>query len=169
MRRSAQRIKGLGFILWHTRHHFYHILIGVSWAWFLREMWHVFQPRWVLLSIVASELPDIDHLVYFYVYGRKDQYSRVVKQLFASRQWRLLSLTLDQGHKYNTSLATHNYFTIIVLLFLSVVSYFYEWQSAVVFFGAMVLHYVFDIIDDFLILGYVNPNWRRIKKIKSSV
>lgn len=161
MRKGVAKIKGLGFLLWHMRHHYYHILIGVVWAWILREVWHSFQPRWIALSIIASELPDADHFVYFFTYGKKDPYSKLVKSLFANRQWRLLWYTIDKGHKYNTNLATHNYFTIMFLTGLSVLAYFFEWQSAVVFLGAMVLHYIFDIVDDLLILGSINPNWKR--------
>lgn len=166
MRRSIARIRGVGFILWHTRHHFYHILIGVVWAWVLREVWGEFQPRWIALSLIGSELPDMDHFVYFYTYGKKDQYSKLVKQLFANRQWRLLWYTLDKGHKYNTNLATHNYFTIGLLLVFSGAAYFFEWRATVVFLGAMILHYFFDIVDDFLILGAVNPNWKRLGRPK---
>ena len=100
-------------------------------------------------------------LCVLFTYGKKDPYSKLVKSLFANRQWRLLWYTIDKGHKYNTNLATHNYFTILFLTGLSALAYFFEWQSAVVFLGAMVLHYVFDIVDDFLILGSINPNWKR--------
>ncbi len=161
MRRSVARIKGLGFIVWHTRHHAYHLLIGVTWAWVLREVWHEFQPRWIMLSLIASELPDVDHVAYFLTYGKHDPYSKLVKSLFANRQWRLLWYTLDKGHKQNTNLATHNYFTILALFGLSLVAYTFEWQSSVIFLGAMVLHYLFDIVDDLLMLGRINDNWKR--------
>ncbi len=166
MRRSVARLKGLGFIIWHTRHHFYHILIGVIWAWFLRELWHEFNPVWVVLAIVFSEFPDIDHFVYFITYGKKDQYSMLVKQLFANREWRLLWTTLENGHKSNTNLATHNYFTVMIMLVLAAISYFFQWQSGVVIFGAMVLHYFFAIMDALFILGTVNPNWKRVGRVK---
>ncbi len=161
MRRGVARIKGLGYILWHTRHHAYHLLIGLIWAWTLREVWQEFQPKWIVLSLIASELPDIDHLLYFLTYGRQDPYSKLVKSLFANHEWRLLWYTIDTGHKYNTNLATHNYFTILVLTGLSLIAFIFERQSSVVFLGSMVLHYVFDIVDDLLILGSINPNWKR--------
>ncbi|MEK7544457.1 MAG: hypothetical protein AAB557_06390 [Patescibacteria group bacterium] len=162
MRPNIARIKGLGYILWHTRHHAYHLLIGLIWAWILREVWQEFQFRWIILSLFASELPDVDHLLYFLTYGKRDPYSKLVKSLFASHQWRLLWYTIDKGHKYNTNLATHNYFTIIVLSGLSLVAFIFDHQSSVIFLGAMALHYVFDIVDDLLILGSVNPNWKRL-------
>ncbi|MBI5621197.1 hypothetical protein HY949_05425 [Candidatus Gottesmanbacteria bacterium] len=161
MRRGVARIKGLGYILWHTRHHAYHLLIGLAWAWLLREVWGEFQPKWIILSLIASELPDIDHVLYFFTYGKQDPYSKLVKTLFVNRQWRMLWYTIDTGHKYNTNLATHNYFTILVLTTLSLIAFIFERQSSVVFLGSMVLHYCFDILDDLLILGSVNANWKR--------
>lgn len=166
MGHSVTRIKGLGYILWHTRHHAYHMLIGVLWAWILREVWGEFQLRWLFLSIIASELPDADHILYFLSYGKHDPYSKLVKSLFANHQWRLLWYTVDTGHKYNTNLATHNYFTIIVLTALSFIAFIFDHQSSVVFLGSMVLHYVFDIADDLYILGSINSNWKRWGKIK---
>ena len=32
---------------------------------------------------------------------------------------------------------------------------------SVILFGAMIIHYIFDIADDLLSLGYINSNWKR--------
>ena len=66
MRRSVARIKGLGFILWQTRHMVYHVMLGLLWAWFLRERWGEFNPKWIAMAVVGSLLPDLDHLNYFF-------------------------------------------------------------------------------------------------------
>jgi hypothetical protein len=161
VKQNAARIRGIGYLLWHTRHYCYHVLIGVLWAWTLRELWQEFQPQWLVLSVVASLLPDMDHIMYFLSYGKHDPYSKLVKSLFANREWRLLWYTIEKGHKYNTNLATHNYFTILLLTGLSLTAFLYERQASVVFLGSMALHYVFDIADDLIILGSVNPNWKR--------
>src|SRR5574341_1266502 len=60
MRRSVARIKGLGFVFWHARHEFFHVLIGLVWAWVLREVWGQFNPRWFWLSAFGSLLPYAD-------------------------------------------------------------------------------------------------------------
>jgi len=166
MRRSAQRIQGLGFILWHARHEFYHILLGLLWAWFLREWWHEFNLRWIWLSLFASLLPDADHFLYFFAYGKKESYAQEAKKLFKTKQWRDLVAFLENGHKYNTSLATHNVYFMFLLFGLAGASSFIEWRVGVILFGAMVVHYVFDILDDMLQLGYLNPNWKRWGRAK---
>lgn len=161
MRRSVARIKGLAFIIWHARHEFYHILIGLLWSWFLREQWNEFNPRWIWISVLASLLPDADHLYYFFTYGKFGQYALSVRTLLKKRQWRALTIFLENGHKYQTNLSLHNYYFMAFLFVLSLISSVVDWEAGVILFGAMVLHYLFDILDDILILGSVNPNWKR--------
>lgn len=162
IRRSVARVKSVGWIIWHTKHEITHILFGLVWAWFLRELWGEFNPRWVWFSVGASVLPDIDHILYFYTYGKKDAFS--VQTRFYLRHFQIRNLwnLWENGHKYNSGLATHNLFTVGGLFVLSIVSYFYEWQTAVVLFGAMLIHYGFDMVDDLIVLGSLNPNWKRL-------
>lgn len=164
MRRSVARLKGVGFILWHTRHEFYHILLGLVWAWFLLEIWQQFNIRWITVSVIGSLLPDLDHFFYFFGYGRKDMYAKQAKSLLKGREWRILWNYLETGHKYQTDLATHNFYFIIFLLLLSLASFVYDWKIGVVLFGAMITHYLLDIFDDLLTLGYINVNWKRLWK-----
>lgn len=161
MRRSFARIKGIGFILWHARHEMYHALLGVAWAWFLREQWHEFNWKWLLLAIFGSLLPDAEHFYYFFTYGKKDVYSRQVKAFLKQRQWRFLATFIESGHKYNTNLAFHNIYVVAGLLCATGIGLFFGSRLWVVLFGAMIIHYMFDIFDDIITLGYVNPNWKR--------
>ncbi len=166
MRRSVAKLKGLGFIIWHTRHEFYHLLLGLVWAWFLREAWNEFNSRWIWLSIFGSLIPDIDHLLYFTFYGKANPYSQIVKEFLKAREWRTLWSYVESGHKYQTQLVSHNFYFMTLLLTLSLGSFFYEWRTGFVLFGAMLIHYVFDIFDDLIILGSLNPNWKRWGRIR---
>ncbi len=139
----------------------YHILIGLVWAWFLRELWHEFNPRWISLSVFASLLPDIDHFLFFFGYGRSESYTQQIKLYFRNRQWRLLLRFVETGHKQNTNLRYHNFYTMGLLMLVTLTSFLFEWQMGVILFGAMFLHYAFDVWDDILTLGYVNSNWKR--------
>lgn len=164
MQRSVARLKGLGFIMWHARHEFYHVLLGLMWAWFLREIWQQFNVRWITVSVVGSLAPDLDHFFYFFVYGRKDMYAKQVKSFLKGREWRILTKFLETGHKYQTDLATHNIYFVLFLFLLSFGSIFFDWKAGVVLFGAMLTHYLFDIFDDILTLGYINVNWKRWRR-----
>lgn len=161
MQKGVARIRGIGFIIWHARHEFYHILLGLLWAWFLRERWQEFNHKWIWLSLVGSLLPDLDHFFYFLGYGKNDTYTVQIKNFLKNRQWRALTQFIESGHKDNTNLSYHNYYFMIFLFISSILSSLYEWRVGVILFGAMLIHYVFDIGDDIIQLGTVNANWKR--------
>ena len=169
MRRSVARLKGLAFIIWHARHEFYHILLGLLWAWFLRERWNEFNQRWIWIALFGSLLPDIDHFYYFFTYGRSESYTRTIRTFLQKKQWRALTVFIEHGHKYQTNLSSHNYYFMAGLIGLSLLSSFIDWQVGVILFGAMVIHYLFDIADDLIILGTINPSWKRWGRGKSSI
>lgn len=156
-----RRLRGTGFILWHTRHEFYHILLGLIWAWFLRERWGQFNPRWVWTAVLGSLVPDLDHLFYFFGHGRYDFYVQQVKDFLKKRQWRAVMVFIENGHKYNTNLSYHNYYFMAILLVCSWLSSLYDWEAGLILFGAMLIHYLFDVLDDIVQLGTINPNWKR--------
>ncbi|OGG35091.1 hypothetical protein A2363_01115 [Candidatus Gottesmanbacteria bacterium RIFOXYB1_FULL_47_11] len=164
MGKQVARLRGIGFILWHGRHEFYHVLLGLVWAWVLREYWQEYNSQWVAVAIFGSLLPDVDHFMYFFTYGRRDRYTRQILAFLRKRQWRMLTVFVEKGHKNNTDLVTHNYYVIVGLLISALLLAYFDMKNGVVLFGAMVVHYVFDILDDILMLGHVNPNWRRFGK-----
>lgn len=161
MRRSVAKLRGLGFIFWHARHEFYHVLLGLLWAWFLRERWGEFNHRWIWTSIFGSLLPDLDHFYYFLGYGKSAAYTSQIKSMLKNRQWRNVTVFVEAGHKREAYTATHNYYTMVLLLVVSLLSSRYEWETGVILFGAMLIHYLFDVTDDLLVLGRINPNWKR--------
>ena len=160
-KKISARIRGFAFILWHMRHMGYHILIGLLWAWILREWWGVFNPRWFITAVLGSVLPDIDHFLYYLGYGRYDGYTREIKQFLRTHQWRMVTVFIERGHKYNTELSYHNIYVVVILFLVTSVCIFFDWKTWVVLLGAMIGHYLFDIIDDIIVLGYINSNWKR--------
>lgn len=161
MHRHIARIKGLGFIFWHAKHELMHALLGVAWAWVLREIWGELQPRWIILAIFGSLLPDLEHFVYVFTYGRKDIYSQMVVSFLRQKKWRMLTVHIEHGHKTVTNLMYHNVYVVAGLGVIVSVCWMFEWRSWVVVVGAMVIHYLFDIVDDVMMFGRPNPNWKR--------
>ena len=139
----------------------YHVLLGLVWAWILRERWGEFNLGWIALAIAGSLLPDLDHLWYVWGYGKHDDYTVQIKEFLKSRQWRNLITFIERGHKQVTTLSSHSLYFMLILLGLGLASSLYSWEVGVILFGAMVIHYAFDIWDDILQLGSVNPNWKR--------
>ncbi|MBI4066613.1 hypothetical protein HY411_02755, partial [Candidatus Gottesmanbacteria bacterium] len=108
--------------------------------------------------------------LYFFIYGKRDAYSLQVRAFLKSGEWRNLAVFMENGHKNQTRLASHNYYIMAIFLGSALLSSFVEWQLGVILFGAMFVHYVFDILDDLFILGHLNENWKRwgrnVKKYK---
>jgi len=161
MRNSFARIKGFGFLVWHGKHYLIHVLLGLMWAWTLRELWQVYNSKWVITAVVGSVLPDFDHMLYFTTYGKRDPYTKAVVTFLKTHQWRVLVRFIERGHKYNVNLTFHNFYITAGIVCLTIGCYLYNWRFGVVLFGAMVTHYVFDAIDDWVMLGRLNPNWKR--------
>lgn len=160
-------VKKVGWVAWHLKHEMTHILIGVSLAWFLRELWGQFSAKQLYLAIAGSLLPDLDHFVFFFFYGRKDPYSLQVKRFLRQGQFANLALFMAEGHKENTNLWSHNIYNIALLILGIILCYQFDWKIGIVLLGSMVLHFVFDIVDDFVVLGTINPNWKRWGRPKS--
>jgi len=159
--RTRAKVRGLGFILWHSRHELVHILLGLVWAWYLREVWQQFNPRWIWTAVFGSLLPDVEHIIYFIVNHSKDEYAKLVVISLRQRQWRFLTMYVEKGHKNNTNLRFHNFYILSFLFILTTFALFIDKNAWVVLFGAMITHYLYDIFDDYLTLGYLNTNWRR--------
>ena len=155
------RIKGLGFILWQARHMAYHVMLGLLWVWLLRELWGEFNIVWVIVGAVGSVLPDIDHIHYFLTYGRQDSYTKEIFSFIKKRQWRRLFQFIATGHKHNTSLTFHNIYVTAIFFVITGFAMAVDWQTGVVLCGAIVSHYLFDMADDMVQLGEINPNWIR--------
>jgi len=139
----------------------YHVMLGLLWAWFLRELWNELNPLWIWTAVIGSVLPDIDHFNYFFGYGKRDAYTQQIVSFLRQRQWRSLVQYIAKGHKTNTSLQYHNIYVAGIFLAGSIISAFIDWRFGVVLFGAIVSHYVFDIFDDIVLLGSINENWGR--------
>src|SRR4030042_3005093 len=112
MRKSIIRIKGLGAVVWHVKHDLVHVLWGLVWIYILGDIWRGFTGKWIVTTaIFGSLIPDIDHFIYFFTYGKKDPYTKVMFTFLKGRQWRVLLTFLENNHKNNTNLSFHNYYT----------------------------------------------------------
>lgn len=161
MRPVFSRIRGIGFLVWQARHMAYHVMLGLLWVWFLRERWGTLRISWIFLGAIGSIIPDIDHLVYYCTYGRKDKYVTHIFGYFYKKQWRNLFQFIAINHKHNTSLTYHNVYVAAVFVLGAVVASFLNWRIGVVVCGAIVSHFVFDMVEDVVELGRLNPNWTR--------
>lgn len=161
MKHTMTKIRGLGYLFWHTRHMIYHLLLGFVWMWLVQDQTGIYSPSLLLVSLLGSIFPDFEHLLFFFTYGKSDEYTAWVKTYIKHKDWRVLIRFLEKGHKYNTKLRFHNIYTMIGLTGIATIFFFMRWQSGFIFTSAMVIHYCFDILDDFATLGRINRSWFR--------
>ena len=166
--RHLGKIKRVPYIIWYTRHHLVHLTIGLVYAWVLRELWGEFSLTYIVIALIGSEIIDADHMLYFFLYGRHDHYSREVKRFL--REGRISSCIkfMSDNHKYNTSLATHNVYVLGFFAVFALISFALDWKVRLAFFGAIALHLLYDIYDDWWALGYINENWRHLRRNKAA-
>lgn len=166
MNRVSARIRGAFFITRQANHHLVHISLGFIWFYLLNRFWTDLSSYHLFLAIVGSELPDLEHGYYWFVKGKSDEYSIQVKEHLRNREWRNLVTFLKENHKYLTTLHLHSLGWVLVLVLLCVVSFFRDREASLVLFGSMLTHYCFDMLDDIIFLGKLNPNWMRGVRIK---
>lgn len=162
--RYLHRIHRIPFLIWYSKHELTHILIGLVFAWFLRELWMELSPRYIFLSIIGSLIIDADHLLYLFVYARHEWYSVEARKILRQGQIGTLLRFWRDNHKQNTGLLSHNIYFLIFFFCVSAASFYFDWKGAVVFFGAIVLHLLFDIFDDLWVLGKINENWKHLTR-----
>lgn len=146
-----------------------HALIGVLCAVIVKY----FYPdsdfvRLIVIGIVGNLIPDIDHLLFLFVYGRKSEYAKIVKRHIKNKEFKDFLLFIRNNHKNNTSIYSHNILALILSIFLA----WYLGESRdragfYTFFMSWSSHYVFDMFEDLLFFKKLNPNWyMRFNKVK---
>lgn len=109
-------------------------------------------------AILGGFLPDADHLLFIFIYGRKTEYARGVRHNLSDS----LSSAIEyvrQNHKKNNFILSHNLLVVFISLGLFLFSLSQNQAMASVFWLAFTNHFIFDIIEDFLALGRLNSNW----------
>ncbi len=137
-----------------------HVLIGVTAAIIFYEIsGNALLIKLMVVAIIGSVLPDIDHLLYYFVYGRKTEYALQVKNFLRNKQIKkYVSFCID-NHKKNTGLYSHNIISVLITLSISLWAINQEREYTTMFFIAWSLHYIFDIFEDVIFLKKLNPNW----------
>ena len=149
-----------------TLHLLIHIFLGVVCALLAHEMFPASNIRGlVTLGILGNTLPDLDHVIYFLTYGKKTEYSTMVKALISNKRLRELKKFLSQNHKYLTGLYSHTLLSPVITSLLSINFYRKGEPYLLVLFLSFSAHFIYDIIEDFLFFGRLNKNWYfRLKK-----
>lgn len=113
----------------------------------------------IILLLLMSVLPDLEHLVFFSTYGRKTAYTLAAWDVFRREGFFSVCRYLAHNHKTSTSLYLHNIATPLLFVFLGIYLYFVDGMLLSAASFILSTHYLFDIGEDFLMMGKLNPNW----------
>lgn len=148
-------------ITWVANHHIVHLLLGYCW-YVVASQWVGQRSGWYLfLALLGSELPDIEHILYFYIFGKQDTYSKIVRDFFKKRQLGDLAKYVKNNHKHGLELRFHSAYWAVIIIAMAYAALWTDSRSLFVLLGAVAVHYVFDMVDDLLFLGRLNANWKR--------
>ena len=138
-----------------------HLLVGV----FLGVLVHLAFPesnssRVFLAAVLGSFIPDLDHFLFFYIYGKHTPYAKKVKSIYKEQGFKKVAEFCRDNHKHNTQLLSHN--ILFVMSSIVVGMWFLNERDSISMFTFMMawcFHYLFDIFEDYLFFGRLNPNW----------
>lgn len=138
-----------------------HMLLGVLCGVII---WHVFPGssllRLATIGVIGGILPDFDHLLFIFLYGRRTEYAKIIKAFLRKHKIRNTVKFIKSNHKYNTAIYSHNMLSVLMAFMLFYYLYNVKDNASMsAFFLSWVIHYVFDIFEDVLFFKKPNPNW----------
>jgi len=153
-------------------HMLIHLVIGVSIGLLFVKFQDVgLSITFLFLMGMASLIPDLEHFVFFFTYGRKSTYTKdLLKQLKLDGIVRGFWGYCSRNHKKQNALYLHDGLTPVIFLMIGflLLDKSKNYQAALIF--SLAFHYIYDIFEDFLMMGSLNPNWKRgTKTIKGII
>jgi hypothetical protein len=113
----------------------------------------------LLIGFFGNTLPDIDHVIYFLTYGKDSEYSQIIKFFIKDRHFGEVRRFLKQNHKYLTGLYSHTLISPLLSTFLTFLFFQRGRVYLGTFFFSISIHFLYDIFEDVLFFGKLNPNW----------
>jgi len=138
-----------------------HVLLAILTALFIKEIFPFANFIKILaVSIFGSLIPDTDHLIYFYTYGKRTTYAQQAVAFIKKFDIRGFMNFVKNNHKLNHGLLSHNIGSFFLAsLFFFVFTLDPDRFTAATFAMSVMLHFLYDIVEDFIFFGKLNPNW----------
>jgi hypothetical protein len=147
-------------------HMLIHFLMGITLGLFFVKYEDIkFSMGFLFIMGISALIPDLEHLLFFFTYGRHSDYTRnLVKQMKEDGKIKGFYGYCTKNHKSQNSLYFHD--GLLPVLFLGIGFFLLDgskvYQAALAF--SLAFHYIYDIFEDYLMLGSLNPNWKRGSK-----
>jgi hypothetical protein len=137
-----------------------HVLLGITAALIVsRQFINDNLSLLLIMGFFGNTLPDLDHVIYFLTYGKDSEYSQIIKIFIKDRHFKETKNFLRDNHKYLTGLYSHT----LISAFLSVFLTWFFFNKNLIYPGTFLfsvsIHFLYDILEDLLFFGKLNPNW----------
>ena len=113
----------------------------------------------LIAALVGAYLPDIDHLLFMFWYGKDTDYSKGVKKTLFDKGFFECIDHVKKHHKGNTAIKSHNLIVVSLCVFLA----WWGWRIQSPLLATLFLscsgHFIYDILEDLLFFGRLNKNW----------
>lgn len=146
--------------LWSEKNHgWIHFALGSCVGVLFSGMYGYYLPFLFLVAVIGAFLPDIDHLVYLFTYGKDSNYSIEARQILFQSGFAKYIEYCKENHKNNTGIVSHNMLTVFLMIFLAL--YFQGIGNVILMtlFWSMSFHFIFDMSEDLIFFGKLNGNW----------
>ena len=112
----------------------------------------------LILFLVFSFLPDIDGILYTFRAYKHSEEANLVRKALLNFKWKEAMSIATVRHKKFNKLLIHNVVGLFLVVAFFVFSIINSLGIYILIFGAILSHFIFDILDDMYQLGHVK-NW----------
>ncbi len=146
------------------RHGTFHLLFGLIaflTGYFTQKEFFENHNILILFAVlIGSFIPDLDHLLYQFGYGRKKEYAADCRKFIKNMDFRGYLNYVKANHKHNTNIYSHNIGSLVIAFLLSMYAlHTFNNIYYSMFFLAWTFHYIYDILEDILFFKKPNKNW----------
>lgn len=139
-------------------HEHFHLLFGFLALLSATAITHVSPLILLLPCLIGAYLPDVDHVLSIFTYGRRSRYSSTLRRHLYRHRFSQYVAYVRCHHKSNFAIYSHNLFsplicTVLASLFVS------SHPFLLALFLSCAYHFLFDILEDMVHFGRLNPNW----------
>lgn len=131
-------------------------ILGFSLLWVFSRFQVTFKN--IVIFLVFTYLIDLDSIISTGINHISFPETREIIIAFKTRRFKEMATLATIHHKKFNRLLLHNFSGFFVFLVFFAVSICRKYDGGILAFGAILFHFIFDIVDDLYQLGHIK-NW----------
>jgi len=141
-------------------HEYYHLGFGLACFIVVALLFpDVSKVALLIVAVIGSFVPDTDHLFFIFIYGRNTTYAIAVRNFLSKHDIPGATNYVRTNHKSNNFILSHNLLTPLIFFIFYINLVNIGQITFALFCLSFAAHFIFDIIEDLLVFGHLNPNW----------